>query len=114
MNVVAGGTSQGTKNVVRADANYYDMDMFVFRSLSTEVWIKLPVSYVEYNGVSYYIGIGRVIKIRNLTAQKCYVYVSDTSTKIYDSSGTSGVSYLNIGNSSAEFAWDGTEWIRTK
>lgn len=114
MNVVAGGTSQGTKNVVRADANYYDMDMFVFRSLSTEVWIKLPVSYVEYNGVGYYIGIGRVIKIRNLTTQKCYVYVSDTSTKIYDSSGASGVSYLNIGNSSAEFAWDGTEWIRTK
>ena len=114
MNVVAGGTSQGTKNVVRADANYYDIDMFVFKSLSTEVWIKLPVSYVEYNGVGYYIGIGRVIKIRNLTTQKCYVYVSDTSTKIYDSSGTSGVSYLNIGNSSAEFAWDGTEWIRTK
>ena len=114
MTVTAGGTSQGTKNVVRADADYFDADMFVFKSLSSEVWVKLPTALIEQNGVNYYISTGRVIKIRNLTSQKCYVYISDSGYKIYDSSGTSGVSYLSIGSGSAEFVWDGSEWVRTK
>jgi hypothetical protein len=91
MNVVTGSSGQGTKNVVRADADYYDVDMFVFKSLSSEVWVKLPTSLVEVNGVNCFIGVGKVIRIRNLTSQKCYVYISDGGYKIYDTSGTSGV-----------------------
>jgi hypothetical protein len=113
MAVSAGGSSMGTKNVVRADADYYDDDMFVFNSLSAEVWVKLPTSLIVYNGANYYMSSGRVIKIRNLTSQKCYVYISDAGYKIYDVSGTSSASYLSIGTGSAEFVWDGFEWVRT-
>ena len=67
MAVSTGGTSQGTKNVVRADADYYGVDMFVFSSLSSEVWVKLPTSLITYNGANYYMSPGRVIKVRNLT-----------------------------------------------
>jgi hypothetical protein len=113
MNVVAKGSSVGTKNVVRADADYYGVDMFIFNSLSAEVWVKLPTSLIEYGGANYYMSPGRVIKIRNLTSQKCYVYFSDAGYKLYDVSGTTNAQYLSIGSGSAEFVWDGSEWIRT-
>lgn len=112
MEVKAGGTSMGTKNVVRADSNYYNVDTFIFKSLSAEVWLKLPTSLIEQNGVNYYMSPGRVIRVKNLTSQKCYVYISDSSYKIYDKTGTSGTYYINIGNGSAEFVWDGSEWVR--
>ena len=112
MEVKAGGTSMGTKNVVRADSNYYNVDTFIFKSLSAEVWLKLPTSLIEQNGVNYYMSPGRVIRVKNLTSQKCYVYISDSGYKIYDKTGTSGTYYINIGNGSAEFVWDGSEWVR--
>ena len=112
MAVSTGGTSQGTKNVVRADADYYDDDLIVFKSLSSEVWVKLPTAFVQLNGVNYYMATGRTIRIKNLTSQKCYVYISDSGYKIYDKTGTSGSYYINIGNGSAEFVWTGSEWVR--
>ena len=112
MAVSTGGTSQGTKNVVRADADYYDDDLIVFKSLSSEVWVKLPTAFIQLNGVNYYMATGRTIRIKNLTSQKCYVYISDSGYKIYDKTGTSGSYYINIGNGSAEFVWTGSEWVR--
>ncbi len=112
MAVSTGGTSQGTKNVVRADADYYGVDNFIFKSLSSEVWVKLPTALIQYEGANYYLGVGRVVRVKNLTSQKCYVYISDSGYKIYDKTGTSGSYYINIGNGSAEFVWDGSEWVR--
>ena len=112
MTVKAGDTTIGTRNVVRADSEYYDIDMFIIREATSEIWIKLPCTLIELDGINYYIGPERIIKVRNLTSQKCYVYVSDASYKIYDSSGTSGVYYLSVGSGSAEFVFDGKEWVR--
>ena len=88
------------------------MDLFVFRNLTTEVWVKLPSSTIDINGVNYVIKEGRTIRIRNLTSQKCYVYIDESGYKMYPKSGTSGAYYYSIGSESAEFIWDGYEWIR--
>ena len=110
MNVVAGGTSQGTKNVIRADSDYYDCDVITLKNLSSEVWIKLPPPYYV-NGKNYSGLSGKSLKIKNLTGQRCYVYIQDPGYKIYAPDSTSSASYYNIGNGAAELLWTGSEWL---
>lgn len=110
MTVVAGGTTIGTKNVIRADSDYFNYDMIVLKNLSSEVWIKLPppqiVDGTSINGFS-----GKSLKIKNLTGQNCYVYIEDSGYQIYAPDSASGASYYNIGNGASEFVWTGSEWI---
>ena len=42
------------------------------------------------------------------------MYISDSGYKMYDSTGTTSAYYISVGTGSAEFVWDGSEWIRTK
>lgn len=107
--VTTGGTSQGNKAVVRADGQYYDKDMFVFDSLSSEVWVKLPSGLLNVNGVNYSMPTGRIIRIKNLTSQKCYVYCD--SAQIIHTFATGNNYYCSIDKANATFIWDGTRWI---
>lgn len=114
MEVIAANTSMGTKNVVRADYEYYDVDTFIFQYLNEEVWIKLPEGNMTIDGKLFQTTPGRVIKIRNLTNYGCYVYVSGSQSKIYPSiSDNTSTSYYNLGNTGAEFVWIGSDWVRT-
>ena len=103
------GTSQGNKAVVRADGQYYDKDMFVFDSLSSEVWVKLPSGLLNVNGVNYSMPTGRIIRVKNLTSQKCYVYCD--YAQIIHTFATGNNYYCSIDKANATFIWDGTRWI---
>ncbi len=107
--VTTNGTSQGNKAVVRADSQYYDKDMFVFDSLSSEVWVKLPGGTLSVDGVTYFLPPGRIIRVKNLTGQKCYVYCSDR--QIIHTFATGNSYYCSIDKANATFIWDGNRWI---
>lgn len=109
--VVAGGTSKGTKKVIRADASFCSVDVIVLKNLSEEVWIKLPTTKYVVDGTTYNSLDGKSLKIKNLTSQSCYVYVEDSGYKIYSPDGTSGAYFQSIGNNSTEMIFTGSEWI---
>ena len=110
MTVIAGGNTIGTRNVIRADSDYYDCDVITLKNLSSEVWIKLPPPYyvdgTNYSGLS-----GKSLKIKNLTGYRCYVYIQDAGYKIYAPDSTSSASYYDIGQGAAELLWTGSEWL---
>jgi len=74
MTVIAGNETIGTRNVVRADSDYYNCDAIILKNLTSEVWIKLPPPYYV-NGKNYTGLRGKSLKIKNLTNQRCYVYI---------------------------------------
>lgn len=110
MTVIAGGNTIGTRNVIRADSDYYDCDVITLKNLSSEVWIKLPPPYyvdgTNYSGLS-----GKSLKIKNLTGYRCYVYIQDAGYKIYAPDSTSSASCYDIGQGAAELLWTGSEWL---
>ena len=110
MNVIAGTETIGYRDVVRADSDYYSCDVITLKNLSSEVWIKLPPPYYV-NGKNYTGLSGKSLKIKNLTSQRCYVYVQDRGYKIYAPDSTSSASYYNIGQGAAELLWTGSEWL---
>lgn len=110
MTVKAGTTTIGTRYVVRADSDYYSADMIVLKNASGEIWIKLPPPY-NVDGVTYPALLGKCLKIKNLTSQKCYIYCEDSGYKIYTPNGNDSASYWEIGNQSVELMWTGSEWI---
>ena len=110
MAVIAGANVIGNKDVIRADSDYYGYDVIILKNLSNEVWIKLPPPY-NINGTSHSQLEGKTLKIKNLTAQNCYVYVQDSGYRIYSPDSASYASYYNIGNGAAEFLWTGSEWL---
>ena len=110
MTVIAGNETIGTRNVVRADSDYYNCDAIILKNLTSEVWIKLPPPYYV-NGKNYTGLRGKSLKIKNLTSQRCYVYIQDYGYKIYAPDSTSSASYYNIGQGAAELLWTGTEWL---
>lgn len=110
MAVIVGSNTIGTKDVIRADSDYYGYDVIILKNLSNEVWIKLPPPYI-INGTSHSRLDGKTLKIKNLTSQNCYVYIQDSGYKIYAPDNASSASYYNIGNGAAEFLWTGSEWI---
>lgn len=110
MTVIAGGTTIGTRDVIRADADYFDYDMIVLKNLSNEVWIKLPPPQID-DGMTISRLNAKSLKIKNLTGQNCYVYIQDSGYQIYAPDSNSSASYYNIGNGASEFVWTGSEWI---
>ena len=96
--------------MIRADSDYYTCDVITLKNLSSEVWIKLPPPYYV-NGKNYSGLSGKSLKIKNLTGQRCYVYIQDPGYKIYAPDSTSSASYYNIGNGAAELLWTGSEWL---
>ena len=110
MTVKAGTTTIGTRYVVRADSDYYNADMIVLKYAAGETWIKLPPPY-NVDGTAYSALLGKCLKIKNLTSQRCYMYCEDAGYKIYTPDDNNSANYWEIGNQSVEVMWTGSEWI---